>query len=108
MMSHCVSYRVNSAAGLCCQNMLVELWLFSKTPINSICGLVRRILGDFFHKIILVHSWCTFCQTFDSQVFTVGQESIKFILPEFVSYLGERGMLCVGKVLRKKIFKIRA
>ena len=25
----------------------------------------------------------------------VGQEPIKFILPEFVSYLGERGVLCV-------------
>ena len=26
----------------------------------------------------------------------VGQEPIKLILPEFVSYLGERGVLCVG------------
>ena len=26
----------------------------------------------------------------------VGQYTIKFILPEFVSYLGERGVLCVG------------
>ena len=26
----------------------------------------------------------------------VGQEPINFILPEFVSYLGERGVLCVG------------
>ena len=25
----------------------------------------------------------------------VGQEPIKFILPQFVSYLGERGVLCV-------------
>ena len=26
----------------------------------------------------------------------VGQEPIEFILPEFVSYLEERGVLCVG------------
>ena len=28
---------------------------------------------------------------------TEGQEPIKFIAPEFVSYLGERGVPCVGK-----------
>ena len=26
----------------------------------------------------------------------VGQKPIKFILPELMSYLGERGVLCVG------------
>ena len=26
----------------------------------------------------------------------IGRYPIKFILPEFVSYLGERGVLCVG------------
>ena len=29
----------------------------------------------------------------------VGQEHIKFILPEFVSYLGERGECCVWETV---------
>ena len=30
----------------------------------------------------------------------VGHEPIKFILSQFVSYLGERGVLCVGNEMK--------
>ena len=41
--------------------------------------LLRDVFSLFYHIMI-----------------STGQYPIKFILPEFVSYLGERGVLCVG------------